>query len=103
MSLSGHAPKSKNIIPESVDKSMDKANPPVANGAPGISIRNGPVDVMDVDEPKTNGHASAKRKSRGSLGNGKTYKEASDEDEGDKEPMVCEMSLISGTDVANSP
>lgn len=88
--ISGHASKSKDIIPESVDKAMDKANPPVANGAPGISIRNGPVDEMDVDEPSTNGHAGGKRKSRGSLKNNKTYKEESEDEEGEK-PIVSEV------------
>lgn len=70
---------------------MDKANPPAVNGAPGISIRNGPMDEMDVDGPELNGHASTKRKARASTGNGKSYKEASDEDHEDEKPLVrCE-------------
>ena len=60
---------------------MDKANPPAINGAPGISIRNGPADEMDIDEPTMNGNANGKRKARGNMGNGKSYKEASEEDE----------------------
>ena len=67
---------------------MDKAIPPVANGAPGISIRNGPMDEMDVDSPESKMHASTKRKARASLGYGPSYKEASDEDEEDEKPMV---------------
>lgn len=49
----------------------------------GISLRNGPVEEMDVDTPaQTNGVASSKRKARNSLANGKTYKEeSSDSDE----------------------
>ena len=60
---------------------MDKANPPAVHGATGISIRNGPVDEMDIDEPMINGNAKAKRKGRGSMANGKSYKEASEEDD----------------------
>ena len=67
---------------------MDKANPIPANAAPGISIRNGPMDEMDVDGPELNGHTSTKRKARTSLTNGKSYKEASDEDNEDEEPLV---------------
>ena len=82
---SGNAPKSSDIIPESVDNAMDKANPPVQNGAAGISLRNGPVEEMDIDKPQTNG-TTGKRKSRSSLSNGKSYKEPSDED--DDVPLV---------------
>lgn len=59
---------------------------PASNGqpsAPGISIRNGPVgEPMDVDH--SNG--IAKRKSRGSIGNQKSYKDESDSD--DAAPLV---------------
>ena len=67
---------------------MDKANPPVANGAPGISFRNGPMDQMEIDGPGINGKASSKRKSRGSMGKGRSYKEASDEEDEDEGPLV---------------
>ena len=91
----GHAEKSvlgdnhvsKDTIPESVDRAMDQANPPVANGAPGISIRNGPMDEMDVDASELNQHGN-KRRARSSMTNGKSYKEASDEDNDDEEPLV---------------
>ena len=85
---SGRLPKSESIIPKSVDKAMDKANPPAIHGAPGISIRNGPADEMDIDEPTMNGNANGKRKARGSLGNVKSYKEASDEDDEEGIPQV---------------
>ena len=85
---SGHPPKSVGIIPESVDKAMDKANPPAVHGAPGISIRNGPVDEMDIDEPVANGNANGKRKARNSMGNGKSYKEESEEDDEEGMPLV---------------
>ena len=63
---------------------MDAANKPVKHTAPGISIRNGPVEDMDVDaQPEVNG----KRKARASLSNGVSYREASD-DEDDEKPLV---------------
>ena len=86
---SGHLPKSESIIPKSLDKAMDKANPPAIHGAPGISIRNGPADEMDIDEPTMNGNANGKRKARGSTGNVKSYKEASEEDDEEEIPQVC--------------
>ena len=67
---------------------MDKANPPAVHGAPGISIRNGPVDEMDIDEPAVNGNAHGKRKARSSMVNGKSYKEASEEDDEEGKPLV---------------
>ena len=84
---SGH--KSNGIIPKSVDKAMDRQIPSAANGAPGISIRNGPMEEMDIDGPEPSGKASNKRKARASMGNGKSYKEASDEDDEDGKPLVC--------------
>ena len=53
---------------------------------PGVSVRNGPVEEMDIDKPVANGATNGKRKSRNSLQNGKSYKESSS-DEDDK-PMV---------------
>lgn len=85
---------SDDIIPASLDKAMDKANPPVANGAPGISIRNGPMDEMEIDGPEMKGHISNKRKARASTGNGKSYKEASEEEEEDNVPLVCDPKII---------
>ncbi len=88
--MSGNGHLSKDIIPKSLDKAMDKANPDAKNGAPGISIRNGPMDKMEIDGPEVNG-ASTKRKGRGSMGKGKTYKEASDEDDEEGQPLVRDM------------
>jgi len=64
-----------------------KANPS-SNGRvqPGISIRMGPVQVMDIDKPQANGHANGKRKSRGSAG--QSYKDMSSSD--DDAPLVCQ-------------
>jgi DNA topoisomerase-1 len=64
-----------------MDKSITSTN-----GLPaGISIANGPVDEMEIDDPKT---AIGKRKSRQSLTNGKSYKEESSEDDEDDAPLV---------------
>ncbi|KAL9025414.1 MAG: hypothetical protein Q9196_005760 [Gyalolechia fulgens] len=62
---------------------MDAAIKPAKHAAPGISIRNGPVEDMDVDgKPEANG----KRKARASTSNGVSYKDASD-DEDDEQPL----------------
>ena len=67
---------------------MDRQIPSTVNGAPGISIRNGPMEEMDIDDHEQNGKASNKRKARASMGNGKSYKEISDEDDEDGKPLV---------------
>ncbi|KAL8932186.1 MAG: hypothetical protein Q9216_006934 [Gyalolechia sp. 2 TL-2023] len=79
----GTTQKSKATIPKSLDKAMDAATKPVKHAAPGISIRNGPVEDMDIDG-KT--EANGKRKARASISNGISYKDASD-DEDDEEPL----------------
>ncbi|KAL1639952.1 DNA topoisomerase 1 [Diplodia intermedia] len=73
---------SADTIPKNVDSTMDR-QVPSSNGQleVGISIRNGPVREMDIDEP--NGVANGKRKQRASI-NGKSYKESSSSDEDDK-------------------
>ncbi|KAL2213566.1 hypothetical protein CC79DRAFT_1338991 [Sarocladium strictum] len=68
----GHLSSSK--ISRSEDVEMDRAIPKSDNSRAGISIRNGPVDEMDVDS-SING--AAKRKSRGSLPQ-INYKDGSD-------------------------
>ena len=73
---------------------MDKAIPSNGHLEPGLSIRNGPLEEMEVDDdcqpPKreTNGHVTGKRKSRQSLSNGTNYKEASSDSEEDAKPSV---------------
>ncbi|KAK8236374.1 DNA topoisomerase 1 [Phyllosticta capitalensis] len=78
---------SADTIPKSVDQAMDK-DAPMSNGQlePGISIRNGPVEPMDVDAPATNGAMNGKRKSRASV-NGTCYKEASGSSDDDDKPL----------------
>ena len=80
--------RSKETIPKSVDKALDKSNPSGNHVQPGISIRNGPIDEMDIDEetPKTNG-VTGKRKSRSSIGNKKSYKEVTSDSDEDR-PLV---------------
>ncbi len=72
---------------------MDAQIPSNGTVHPGISIRMGPVDDMDIDEPITNGNANAKRKARASVPNTKSYKDASSSEDDDK-PLVGEL-LIS--------
>lgn len=88
----GSTRKSDVVVPKSLDKAIDKANPSPKNAAPGISIRNGPMVEMEIDDnilngTEVNGVASGKRKARNSTGQRKTYTEASDEE--DEEPLVC--------------
>lgn len=78
--------KSNEEITKEEDKKMDAEVPSNGHVEPGISIRMGPVaddDKMDVDAPETNG----KRKSRSSVTNGKSYKDASSSEDDDK-PLV---------------
>lgn len=87
--------KSKDTISKSVDAAMDKADG-VTNGvSAGISVRNGPVEEMDVDSPVNgaNGAVTGKRKSRASLTNGKSYKDASDSDDA---PLVGRLLVFGG-------
>jgi len=70
---------------------MDKASNTNGYVPSGISIRNGPVDEMDLEGSHANGVvngvANGKRKSRASLSK-QNYAEASDSEE-DDEPIVC--------------
>ncbi|CAI6281410.1 unnamed protein product [Periconia digitata] len=72
--------KSQDRIPQAVDQAMDKQLPSNGHVEPGVSIRMGPVEDMDVDPPAA-ANANGKRKSRGSLTNGRTYKEESSEED----------------------
>jgi DNA topoisomerase-1 len=74
-------------ISKDEDKAMDKQVPSNGHVEPGISIRMGPVEDMDVDAPDTNGNANGKRKARGSIANSKSYKDASSSEDDDK-PLV---------------
>ncbi|KAL8909384.1 MAG: hypothetical protein Q9207_000219 [Kuettlingeria erythrocarpa] len=94
----GASHKSKDTIPKSVDKAMDAAIKPAKHAAPGISIRNGPVEDMELDSrAATNG----KRKARVSNGNGSSYKDASDEE--DDKPLSKRRRVSKGKAMADSP
>jgi len=84
------AAKSAANISKKVDKALDKAHPSTSSVQPGISIRNGPVEEMEIDEPHVNGTANGKRKSRGSIGTKTTYKEESSSDTDDL-PLVYHL------------
>ncbi|KAI4631563.1 uncharacterized protein J4E87_002268 [Alternaria ethzedia] len=78
--------KSKEQITKEEDRKMDAQVPSNGHVEPGISIRMGPVaddDKMDIDAPETNG-ANGKRKSRSSVTNSKSYKDASSSEDDDK-------------------
>ena len=72
----GNSVQSSEKIAPSVDKAMDEEVPSKDQVEPGISIRNGPADEMDVDTQNINGVSmngvgAGKRKSRQSLTKGK--------------------------------
>jgi DNA topoisomerase-1 len=65
---------------------MDREGPSGLNPEAGISIRMGPIQETING---TNGVSNGKRKSRGSLSNGKSYKEASGSGESESDqPLV---------------
>lgn len=78
---------SATTIPKSLDAKLDKEIPSNGHLNPGVSVRSGPVEDMEVDKPHTNGVANGKR-SRNSMTNGKTYKEATSSEEDDDAPLV---------------
>ena len=93
MSCLGDNHKSMGTIPKSLDEAMDKGNPSGDHVEPGISIRNGPMVEMDIEEHSSkplqaNGAATTKRKARQSNGTGKSYNEVSNEDDDDDQPLV---------------
>lgn len=79
------AAKSDDRIPKDLDRKLDKELPSNGHVEPGVSIRMGPVEDMDVDSPATNANLNGKRKARTSLTNGKSYKEESSDDD---KPLV---------------
>ncbi|KAF2836178.1 DNA topoisomerase I [Patellaria atrata CBS 101060] len=97
--------KSNNRITKAVDKAMDKVAPSNGEVEPGVSIRNGPVEEMEVDEaPNGKAITNGKRKSRSSITNGKSYKEATTSEEDDDIPLSKrqkiskEAKVLSGSD-----
>jgi DNA topoisomerase I len=85
--------KSPRRASREIDRKLVNGSQTNGHVDPGISIRMGPVEPMDIDDPDAvtspvNGIAAAKRKSRGSLGKAKSYKEASNSEGEDDEPLV---------------
>ena len=79
---------SKDIVAKKVDQAMDKTLPPSSDIQPGISIRNGPIqeiEMADANGVETNGDTT-KRKSRGTM-HRPSYAEAESSEEDDK-PLV---------------
>ncbi|KAJ6446308.1 DNA topoisomerase I [Purpureocillium lavendulum] len=68
---------SSSTISRSEDKAMDRSLPNGKSSMVGLSLRNGPVEDMDVDAPSTNG--ANKRKSRSSISK-VDYRDDSDSD-----------------------
>ncbi|KZM27224.1 DNA topoisomerase [Ascochyta rabiei] len=75
---------SNDRISKDVDAAMDKQVASNGHVEPGISIRMGPVDDMDVDAP--NGNGNGKRKSRGSIPT-TSYKEQSGSEDDEDKPL----------------
>ena len=77
-------------IPKSLDRALDREVPSGDGVAPAVSLRNGPADEMDVDEPPihraaTNGTSSGKRKAASKP---KVSKATESSDEPDEIPLV---------------
>lgn len=62
---------------------MDDTDTSMGELNPGVSVRMGPVDEMEVDPPVTNGNGTKRKSSM----NGKSYKDAT-ESEDDDVPLV---------------
>ena len=84
---------------------MDRALPSKSSVRPGISVRNGPIDQMDVDGGANGAAVNGKRKSRTSAIT--TYREASSgSDDEDDKPLVRPISrrvLVAFADSVPSP
>ncbi|KAF2459820.1 DNA topoisomerase I [Lineolata rhizophorae] len=82
--------KSSDKVPRNFDKARPGEMPSNEHVNPGVSVRMGEMVEMNVDSAaqnrtQVNGTLSGKRKSRGSLANGKTsYREASSSEDDDK-------------------
>ena len=82
-------------IPKSLDRALDREVPSGHGVAPAVSLRNGPADAMDIDEPHvheamTNGTSSGKRKAASKP---KVSKATESSDEPDEIPLVSDGNL----------
>ena len=89
---------SSEVISKNTDKAMGNGTPSNSHTQVGISVRYGPVGDGDIEMqdsgPTENGTGPSKRKSRGSLGNGKSYAEPESSEEDDK-PLVRDNPITS--------
>ncbi|KAI9887045.1 MAG: DNA topoisomerase 1 [Watsoniomyces obsoletus] len=81
--------RSEDKIPSSLDQKLDKEVPSGNGVAPAVSLHNGPIDEMDLDEPQvngthTNGVQSGKRKA---VEDKNTKAEEESEDDSDDQPV----------------
>lgn len=78
------------MISKSTDATMNGSGDTNGSAAPGISIRNGPIEDEDTEMANAadgvNGRAASKRKSRPSAGNKSYIDPESSEDD---KPLVC--------------
>lgn len=91
--LIGKSKKSSEKIAATVDKAMDEESEGEGN-ATGISLKNGPLEQMDIDEAKVNGVGkngvtAGKRKARQSLSGGK--KDAGSTVDDNEKPSVSRI------------
>ncbi|KEQ95675.1 hypothetical protein AUEXF2481DRAFT_29103 [Aureobasidium subglaciale EXF-2481] len=63
---------------------MDDTDTSTNDLNPGVSLRMGPVDEMDVDSPATNGNGIKRKSSM----NGKSYKDTTESDDDDDIPLT---------------
>ena len=69
---------------------MDDTDTSMGELNPGISIRMGPVEDMDVDPPATNGNGTKRKSSM----NGKSYKDTTESDDDDVPLVRCMHSAM---------
>ena len=69
---------------------MDDTDTSMGELNPGVSIRMGPVEDMDVDSPATNGNGTKRKSSM----NGKSYKDTTESDDDDDVPLVRRMHSV---------
>ena len=69
---------------------MDDTDTSMGELNPGVSIRMGPVEDMDVDSPATNGNGTKRKSSM----NGKSYKDTTESDDDDDVPLVRHMHSV---------
>jgi DNA topoisomerase-1 len=80
---------------------MDKADAKTDYAPAGVSIRNGPVNEMDVDTPITNG--TSKRKARTSTSKSVNYNVDSSEGDSDEDAVPLVRQAPTACSYGNPP